>query len=402
LTGANIAVDTSVVLPSGRLALAATGDILLGGDSRIDLAGRGIAIFDVTKYSWGGDLILTSSAGNIRQDTGSVIDLSAQYNRGGTATVTALGAGAGHVDLGGTVRGAASGVYDAGGTLVPYDAAEVTVQAQTLADFAGLNARLNAGGVFGARRFQIKQGDLVVGSEVKARNVEITLDGGSLTVNGPIDASGYQVGSIRLAAMNDLVINGRLDAHGSGMRFDSYGKAIDAANRASIDLTTRMGTLTLTGNAASTLRAGTDVAGGNGPGRNDGVARGTLALNAPRVGADDIAVNVQGTPLITGAKTVAVYGFRTYDDAPEAAVPDVTGNKPQEITQGYLDTIHGHSDAFINAARDNSRAERHKLAGSATIICVPASTSSARSPPPIRTAISPLPAISICRAIDMA
>jgi filamentous hemagglutinin family protein len=362
LTGANIAVDTSVVLPSGRLALAATGDILLGGDSRIDLAGRGIAIFDVTKYSWGGDLILTSSAGNIRQDTGSVIDLSAQYNRGGTATVTALGAGAGHVDLGGTVRGAASGVYDAGGTLVPYDAAEVTVQAQTLADFAGLNARLNADGVFGARRFQIKQGDLVVGSEVKARNVEITLDGGSLMVNGPIDASGYQVGSIRLAAMNDLVINGRLDAHGSGMRFDSYGKAIDAANRASIDLTTRMGKLTLTGNAAFDLRAGTDVAGGNGPGRNDGVARGTLALNAPRVGADDIAVNVQGTPPILGARTVAVYGYRTYDDAIEATVPDVTGYTPQEITQAYLDGIHGDSWSFIEAARVNSTLI-NKLAG---------------------------------------
>ena len=365
LSGANITIDTSVVLPSGRLALTATGDIVLGDASRIDLSGRAVQMFDVTRYSWGGDLVLTSSAGSIRQNAGSVIDLSAQYNRGGTATVTALGTSAGHIDLGGTVRGGTAGLYDAGGTLVPYDAAELTVQAQTLADFAGLNARLNAGQVFGGRRFQIKQGDLVVSNEVKARAVEITLDGGSLTINGTIDASGYQVGSIRLAAMNDLVINGTLDARGTGMRFDSYGKIIDAPNRAIIDLTTRMGTLTIGGHAAFDLRAGTNVTMGAGADRNDGVARGTLTLNAPRVGANDVAINVAGVPSISGAKTVAVYGYRTYDDAPEALVPDVTGHTPQEITQSYLDTIHGHSDAFINAARANA-ALSDRLAGLGT------------------------------------
>ncbi|HEY8334801.1 MAG TPA: filamentous hemagglutinin N-terminal domain-containing protein, partial [Tardiphaga sp.] len=279
LTGANVTVDTSVVLPSGRLVLTAAGDILLGNNSRLDLSGRAVAFFDVTKYSWGGDLVMTSSAGNISQAAGSVIDLSAQYNSGGAATITALGASAGHVALAGTFRGGTTGFYDAGGTYVPYDAAELGVYAQTLADFAGLNARLNAGELFGARRFQIKQGSLVVGNEVKAREVEITLDGGSLTVNGTIDASGYQVGTIRLAAMGDLTINGTLDAHGTGMRFDSYGKIIESPNRAIVDLTTRMGTLTLTGNAAVDLRAGTNVTFGAGAYRNDGGARGTLTLN---------------------------------------------------------------------------------------------------------------------------
>ncbi len=362
LKGTNVIIDSSVVLPSGRLAVTATGDIVLGAGSRLDLSGRAVTMFDVTKYSWGGDLALSSSAGNIRQDAGSVIDLSARNNRGGTATVAAMGSGAGAVALNGTIRGGATGQYDASGTLVPYDAAELTVQAQTLSDFAGLNARLNAGEVFGARRFQIKQGSLVVGSEVKARNVEIVVDGGSLTVNGTIDASGAQVGSIRLAAMNDLVINGLLDAHATGMRFDSYGLIIDAPNRASVELTTRNGMLTLTGNAAVDLRAGTDVAVGPGRRQNDGVARGTLSLNAPRVGGDDIAINVQGTTPISGARTVAVYGYRTYDNAPEAAVPDVTGHTPQEITQSYLDGIHGDSTAFVDAARGNN-ALSARLAG---------------------------------------
>jgi hypothetical protein len=387
LAGANITVDTNVVLPSGKLVLTAMGDIALGDHARLDLSGRAVQMFDVTKYSWGGDLVLTSDAGNITQAAGSFIDLSAQNNRGGTATITALGAGAGDVNLAGTIQGGATGRYDAGGTLVPYDAAEVTIRAQTLAGFAGLNTRLNSGSVFGARRFQIKQGDLIVGDEVKARNVEITLDGGDLTVNGTIDASGFQVGTIRLAAMSDLTINGTLDAHGTGMRFDSYGKIIDAPNRAIVDLTTRQGTLTLGGTANIDLRAGTSVAMGAGPGQNDGTARGTLTLNAPRLGgtggqggvdsagngANDVAVNVIGTPGIRGAKTIAVNAFRIYDDAPLAGAPDVTGHKPQEITQAYLDGfidsngifvggIDPHNEAFINSALANNTL-RNRLAG---------------------------------------
>ncbi len=137
--------------------------------------------------------------------------------------------------------------------------------------------------------------------------------------------------------MGDLIINGLLDAHATGMRFDSYGKIIDAPNRATVDLTTRQGMLTLTSNAAVDLRAGTDVASGTGARQNDGIARGTLTLNAPRLGgsgvataharvdgANDVAVNVQGTPPIRGAKTVAVNAFRAYDDAPLATAPDVT------------------------------------------------------------------------------
>ncbi|KAG1316519.1 hypothetical protein G6F62_013435 [Rhizopus arrhizus] len=153
----------------------------------------------------------------------------------------ALGAEAGRVDLRGAFRGTASGRYDAGGTRVAYESAEAVLRAQTLADFADLNARLTGGGVFGARRFQIKRGDVVVGDELRARHVELVVDGGSLTVNGRIDASGTQVGSIRLAAMRDLVINGMLDAHGAGLRVDSYGKIIDAPNRAVVELNSGQG-----------------------------------------------------------------------------------------------------------------------------------------------------------------
>ncbi|MDP9881268.1 filamentous hemagglutinin family protein [Variovorax boronicumulans] len=354
LRGKRVGLEGSIVLPSGRLVLAASDNVTLGAASRIDLSGRTVTLFDVAKDSAGGELLMTSAAGHITQAAGGLIDVSAHRQRGGTIEAVALGEGAGHVALDGALRGATSGSYDAGGTLVPYDAGELTVRARTLSDFAGLNQRLNDGGVFGARRFQIKQGDLVVGDGVKAREVAIALDGGSLRVDGRIDASGVQVGTIRLAAAGDLRVNGTLDAHGTGLRVDSAGRIIDSPNRAVIDLTSRDGTLTLGSGARIDLRAGTDVPVGTRVGQNDGRARGTLDLNAPRLGADDVAVVVEGTPTIVGAKTVAVNAFRTYDDAPLATTPDVTGHRPQLITQDFLNKVDVHSVAFIDKALGNA------------------------------------------------
>ncbi len=135
---------------------------------------------------------------------------------------------AGRADLAGVLQGAATGRYDAGGTLVPYDGGELVVRARQLQDFAGLNQRLTAGGVVGGRSFQIGEGDLRIGDEVKARRVDISVDAGSLTVAGRIDASGEQVGSIRLYARDQLQVDGTLDAHGTGLRVDSHGKIIDS------------------------------------------------------------------------------------------------------------------------------------------------------------------------------
>ncbi|KAG1191139.1 hypothetical protein G6F35_013823 [Rhizopus arrhizus] len=199
LAGRSVVLDTTVALPSGKLSIKAEGDIVLGADSRIDVSGREVRLLDAPRYSWGGDVELQSMAGNITQARGGLIDVSAQNNRAGRIQAIALGAEAGRVDLRGAFRGTASGLYDAGGTRVAYESAEAVLRAQTLADFADLNARLTGGGVFGARRFQIKRGDVVVGDELRARHVELVVDGGSLTVNGRIDASGTQVGSIPTA-----------------------------------------------------------------------------------------------------------------------------------------------------------------------------------------------------------
>ena len=61
---------------------------------------------------------------------------------------------------------------------MPYAQGAVDIRAQQL-DFTALNQRLNAGSVYGARSFQIKRGDLTIGDEVRAREVNISVDAGS-------------------------------------------------------------------------------------------------------------------------------------------------------------------------------------------------------------------------------
>ncbi|RZI37936.1 hypothetical protein EGT07_36760, partial [Herbaspirillum sp. HC18] len=103
--------------------------------------------------------------------------------------------------------------------------------------FAALNQSLTADGFAYSRSFAFGSGDLVVGNDVKARNVSISVNGGSLTVDGRIDASGSKTGSIRLAARDDVILTGRaaLDVHGTALVKDSYGQVIEASNRNTVE-----------------------------------------------------------------------------------------------------------------------------------------------------------------------
>jgi hypothetical protein len=365
LEGRSVLLDSTVRLPSGKLTLASSGDLILGDAAQLDLAGRELVLNDVRKYSWGGDLILKSETGNIRQAAGSVIDLSARNNNAGKLSAFALNDAAGLVDLQGQILGSSSGEYNAGGTLVPYAEGGVDIRAYSVGDFAALNQRLNRDQVFGSRSFQLKRGDLVIGNELKAHDINVSVDNGSLTVLGTIDASGRQVGSIRLAGKTGLTLasTALLDAHGTQLRVDSYGKIIDSPNRAAVELTAQDGTLVLAQGARIDLRHGTEASSGNGAGQNDGRQRGTLELNARRLGANDIDIDARGPLTIQGARSIALNAVQRYTDAPVASGTNAEGRPYQVIDQAYLDGKHAESAAFIDAVLLNNGLLNGKLAG---------------------------------------
>jgi len=340
LTAGAILADTTIALPSGKLVMTATrGDIVLKDAARLDLAGRETKFFEETRYSWGGDAELESTHGSVVQAAGSTIDISADYNHAGLLKVTAL---EGAVALGGLVEGHARG--GPGKAVDPsLRNGSIDVRAGTLGDFAALNTRLTQGGVTESRGFVIKTGDLTIGNEVVARHVSISADGGDLTVNGTIDASGYRPGSIRLSARDDLTLASTtvLDASGDTLIVDGYGAAIEASNRANVELTSVSGALILASGATLDLSAA------------DKVARGRVELNAHRLGANDVALDARGPITIKGVESLSVNAFRAYE--PAGGV----------IDQALMDGIHLDSTAFIDAALGNADL-RGRMAGLAT------------------------------------
>jgi len=343
LTGNTVSVASAVVLPSGKLDIAADGDITLAPTSLLNLSGQAVPLFDQTSYTPGGTVILQSTGGSITQDAGATINVSAANANAGSVTASAA---QGAAEFDGAILGNVGG-----NSAADFEGGQFAVSGQTIGDFAALNMMLDAGGVFGARSFDVKQGDLTIGDGVQAQSVTVSVDNGSLTVNGLIDASGVAPGSISLSAKDNLTIasGASLDTHSTVLHTDSYGVPVDAENQGTVSLTATTGQLALQPGATIDLST------------PDGVARGDIELNAPRVSTDDIDISAAGPLSIAGAATIAVNGFRTYTNAPEA--PDATAADPDQlITQAYLDTINMDSQAFINAAETNADLQS-RLAG---------------------------------------
>ena len=359
LEGNNVRVEGSIIAPSGKVAIESIGDLMLADGGLINVAGRAVDFFDVTQYSFGGAVSLDSAEGDIQQAAGSRIDVSAPHSDAGKLEATAAN---GTVDLAGELVARDSEADPEGGG----EGGTIRIKANTLPGFVALNQRLTEGGFDYLRGFETSEGDLTLGEEVRARHIEATANGGDLIVDGNLRAGGEYAGSLYLAAANNLrVENGAtLDASGERLKLDSYGDPIEGSNRAIINLTSRDGRLVLGDNV--TLDVGTD-----------GEARGSIDLNARRVGdpsetsatGNDVAVDAGDNLTVNGAKRVSVNGFWTYDDAPD----DPENKNTQVVDQDWLDKtkervpegeeenphwdgldgVHEHSKDFIDAALAN-------------------------------------------------
>jgi filamentous hemagglutinin len=174
-----------------------------------------------------------------------------------------------------------------------------TLDVGTLADFSGLNTKLNDSGFAESRRMRVGSGDIVIGTgdTVAARDVLFVADDGAVDVSGTIDASGTRGGNVELWAAKELALrNGAgIDASASGT--DERGGSVLLATAGE-------------GNAALRLEAGAtiNVAG------TQATESGYVHLRAPRVDTDNdgvtdrIAVGDLNAT-ITGAERVDVEAF---------------------------------------------------------------------------------------------
>jgi filamentous hemagglutinin len=299
LSGTSVEFNTQAVLPSGQFTLSATGgtatdNVTLGANAKVDVAGRSVTFFDVTKPTWGGNAQFTSATGNVNFISGALVDVSGAP--GADGGVLKISAANGTVTLAdSSVKGVAP-VDDASGHRG--DGAQVEVDTGTLTSFSTLNTALNTGGFDGARSLRVRSGDVTVaaGDTSRAKTIHIAADNGKINVAGTLDASGDSTGRIELFASNNVAVQStaKLDAHSTGAGKDG----------GDIEIGTSAGNLTMV--AGSTL----NVSGGSG-----GVG-GTVLLRAPRTGAGagtGVAVSALAST-VTGARSVSVEAVKVYNN----------------------------------------------------------------------------------------
>lgn len=323
MQGSSVDFNSHAELPSGLFKLTATaGDVELGTNAQVDVAGRAVQFFDVTQPSWGGTAEFVSETGNVEFVAGSKVDVSAAA--GGDAGTLIVRAAQGTVSL---ADGSVIGAADADADVQRGEGARAVIDTGMLASFSALNTALNSGGFDGERDLRVRTGDVSIASTdvVKAQAIKISVDGdpsvlgdGKLDVAGTLDASGEAAGRIELFAKNNVNVKStaKLAAVSSGANEDG----------GDIVIGTRDGQLDL---EASDPGKGIDVMGGAGG------QGGTMLLRAPRINGDtDVAVSALDTS-ISGARSVTVEAVKVYD---------YTGDKT--LTSSDLDTIKTDNDSL--------------------------------------------------------
>ncbi len=351
ITGSSISDNTLIQANSGEVDLHATGtangDVTLGSNAVIDVAGYAQTFFDQIRISGGGIVQLTSDNGNLTAVAGALIDVSSPTN----LAAAKLPANYAPIYAGQVVLNAANGNLNfnpngvnAKGDLDTDPSHRVVLDPSIFAnpvvgDGGGrliINAKTLAYGDVAVPSLfsdtvdiHTASGSLSVAAKTSlvARNVNLTADTGTVDVAGTIDASG------KVAAEN----GGTISLYGRAVTLDSNANllatAFDYANPNNPNSTLNGGTIIL-GTAGATTPNGTgallnadgseqfmpakggsinvsagatlDVSSGR-----KGVG-GTVHLRAPLTTANSVNVTFGSNSSIVGASDVTVEAFKVW------------------------------------------------------------------------------------------
>jgi filamentous hemagglutinin family protein len=240
-SGSAVNIDTAIALPNGGLlTVAATGTgagsgVTLGSAAALNLAGQATVFDGLTVNGGGGRVSIDAAAGGLTMASGSSIDVSGAGSTGVAGEIF-MAAPNGTADLAGTLKGLA-GSSGSGG--------QFYLTAAQLPDLGAVNAALNSGGFTAVRSFvQTGAGNLLVssGTTIRAHAVSLVNDGGGLTLEGSIDASGKSSGTVLLAATSGIDIEGSIAVQGAAgtpgglVQLDVTGGGITLGTPGSISL----------------------------------------------------------------------------------------------------------------------------------------------------------------------
>ncbi len=336
--GSGVNIGTVIRSGSGTVRATATeDDVHLLAGARIDVQGADVSFFEVEGFLPGGSIELTSLAGDVRADEGSVLDISGGSN-GGDAGSLVLSAGKGVAVLNGMLQA---------GTAEGYKGGAFALTTSTLADFGGLNAMLNASGISRSRDFAILDGDVLLNGTTLVDALRIVTGTGDISVaaDAVLGSESAKGGYILLASGGDLTIAG-------GASFDVSAKGEDLRGGA-IDLQVASG---------GTISAGS--ANMNVAGNGEGQA-GIVRLRAAQTATD---VNVANwVTSVTGGDT-QLEAFRVYDL--DDADGDAGNGYLAEVDRELQVDVVGDAVTFMDARADAIRT-RLGQNGNSSFLIVP-------------------------------
>ena len=297
ITGSSITSTAWFDLPSGQLDLLATlGNIDLNTGTTVNVAGKVTAFDTVNQASAAGRVVLASQIGNVNLATGATLNLA-----GATLADKTVG------DAGSLTVNASKGVFNWAGTVnAGGNAATGAVRAASLtmdvnrleAGFSAFNSLAQTAGFREAVNLRLRSGDALIAAsdKVVAHRFGLSTEQGSITVNGNIDASAANGGSISLNARNgiNLGADAQLDAHATADKATGGSVALNTVHQDDA----ASGLLNLAAGGVINVSGGKDGAGGAihlRTGRGADQLVNVSAINTRIVGADPQRTNLEAT-----------------------------------------------------------------------------------------------------------
>ena len=352
LQGSSVTIDTSINLPSGAISVEAkSGDLIVGGQGSglLNTGGTSRSLFNVTKYTDGGSIALSSDIGNVVLASGTTLNVSAQPGAGSAGTLS-VNAPSGFFTIDPNATLSANGGSGGKNGSFTMDVGSLDPSGGNLSLISSIAPSLNSAGFTQALSFRIRDGDVAVETAVMAHQFSLVADQGSIDVtpNGVINASGVAAngdgvltgGAISLIASGSVILEPNSGLSVRADNFDSAGKggSVFLSAGASVHGATDP-TAALDLQTASTIDLGVNAT----PERIDQLG-GVLRLRAPQTAdGSDLQISHMDSS-ITGASSIALEGYKLYD---------VTGTSG-EITQSLRDTIASDAQTFFGAPGVNS------------------------------------------------